>query len=62
CLRVDFWDVDEMASKILSVLHYTHLHSELQEQGNCEVKKFSWEIPARKCMDTYSRVLGGQHG
>ncbi|MFH1916417.1 MAG: glycosyltransferase family 4 protein, partial [Nanoarchaeota archaeon] len=47
CLRVDFWDVDEMASKILSVLHYTHLHSELQEQGNCEVKKFSWEIPAR---------------
>lgn len=59
CLLVDFWDVDEMASKILSVLHYPTLHAEIQEQGGNEVRKFNWEIPARKCIDVYNKVLGG---
>lgn len=57
CLKVDFWDVDEMANKILGVLHYGLLHKSLQENGSSEVKKFNWEIPARKCMDVYRQVM-----
>jgi glycosyltransferase involved in cell wall biosynthesis len=61
CLKVDFWDIEEMASKMLSVLHYPTLHEEIQEQGSREVKKFNWEIPARKCIDVYNKALeGGQ--
>jgi glycosyltransferase involved in cell wall biosynthesis len=58
-LKVDFWDVDDMSSKILSILHYTKLHEELEEQGSQEVLKFNWEIPAQKCISVYNKALRG---
>lgn len=59
CLKADFWDVDEMVNKIVSVLKYNSLHSELSSNGLNEVKKFNWDIPARKCIDAYNSVLAG---
>ncbi len=57
CLKVDFWDIDEMANKILGVLQYKALKESLSENGNNEVKKFSWNVPAQKCLDVYEKVL-----
>ena len=57
CLKVDFWDINEMANKIIAALNYSALHSTLTEEGVREVKKFNWNIPAKKCMDVYSCVL-----
>lgn len=57
CLKVDFWDVDEMASKIISVLEHQELHSSLCKNGSNEVRKFNWETPARKCIDIYNRIV-----
>lgn len=57
CLKVDFWDIDEMANKILAVLGHCSLRETLQENGSQELQKFSWEKSARKCLDIYQAVL-----
>jgi len=57
CLKVDFWDIDEMASKIIAVLNYNALHHCLKEHGLIEIKKISWNDSAKKCIEVYERAL-----
>jgi len=57
CLKVDFWDIDEMANKMIAVLRHAPLHSCLGEEGGKEVTKFNWEEPAQKCIDAYNVVM-----
>lgn len=56
-LKVDFWDIDLMANKILGVLNYPEVHQCLQENGSNELKKFSWDEPAEKCAGVYCKVI-----
>lgn len=56
CLKADFWDIDDIANKILAVLNYRVLHNTLKEHGYIEIKKFNWDIPAKKCLDIYQRL------
>jgi len=56
-LKVDFWDIDELANKMISVLNYRNLHHELSKHGSMEVHTFSWNIPAEKCIGIYNSVL-----
>jgi len=57
CLKVDFWDIDEIANKIIAVLKYNALHHCLKEHGLIEIKKFSWNDSAKKCIEVYERAL-----
>lgn len=57
-LKVDFWDVDEMANQIIAVLHHPALHHLLSEYGKQEVGKITWGLAARKCLDIYNNLLG----
>ena len=56
-LKVDFWDIDEMANKILAVLKYPPLQMTLREHGNFEVRKLRWEDAAINCAKVYSEVM-----
>lgn len=56
-LKVDFWDIDEMANKMMAVLNYEGLKDELAYHGFNEVKKFSWDEPAGKCMNVYDHMM-----
>ena len=56
-LKVDFWDVDEMANKIVAVLRHPPLQMTLREHGNFEVRKMSWQEAARQCIDVYDSLL-----
>lgn len=56
-LKVDFWDVDEMANKIIAVLRHNSLQKTLREQGSIEVRKLSWIDSARHCLDVYQSVV-----
>ena len=58
-LKVDFWDIDDIASKIISVLQHDALRDELQSNAMHEVEKFSWHAAAQKCVDVYRKVDGG---
>jgi len=51
--KVDFWDTDEIAHKILALIRYPHLHNLMREEGSHELDKFSWDKPAKKIVDTY---------
>ena len=56
-LRVDFWDIDEMANKIVAVLRHPPLQATLRQHGNFEVRKLSWQDSAQECIRVYQSVL-----
>ncbi|MCG2809146.1 MAG: glycosyltransferase family 4 protein [Candidatus Portnoybacteria bacterium] len=56
-LKVDFWDIDEMANKIISVLEHQELGQSLKENGEEEIKKISWRDSAQKCVEIYNQIL-----
>jgi glycogen(starch) synthase len=56
-LKVDFWDVNEMANKIVAVLKYPPLHMTLRNHGNFEVRKLRWRDAARSCLRIYQDML-----
>jgi glycosyltransferase involved in cell wall biosynthesis len=56
-LKVDFWDIDEMANKIVAVLRYPPLQESLRRNGRREAIKFRWEDSAARVNDIYHRVL-----
>ena len=47
-LKVDFWDVDELANKMLSVVANPGLHQALAENAKKEVEMLTWADAARK--------------
>ena len=56
-LKVDFWDVNEMANKIIAVLKYPPLQLTLREHGNFEVRRLRWSGAAEKCRKIYQDIL-----
>jgi glycogen(starch) synthase len=56
-LKVDFWDVNEMANKILAVLRHPPLQQALRDHGNIEVRRFSWTDSAARCVQVYETAL-----
>jgi glycogen(starch) synthase len=56
-LKCDFWDIDEMANKMINVLKYPELHSELKENSFREVQKFNLDTPAQKTKGIYEKAL-----
>jgi glycosyltransferase involved in cell wall biosynthesis len=57
CLEVDFWDVDELANKILSTLEYYPLREELVENSYRELKKLSWKNQGKKVLEIYKSLI-----
>ena len=56
-LKVDFWDVNEIANKIIAVLKYPPLQMTLKSHGNFEVRKLRWKDSAAKCVKIYEDML-----
>ncbi|MCJ7779173.1 MAG: glycosyltransferase family 4 protein, partial [Sedimentisphaerales bacterium] len=56
-LKVDFWDVNEIANKIVAVLKYPPLQMMLRSHGNFEVRKLRWGDSAAKCAKIYEQTL-----
>ncbi len=55
-LKVDFWDIDEMANKIVAVLKYPPLSQTLREHGRFEVRRLTWDGAAERCVQIYKSV------
>lgn len=56
-LKVDFWDIEEMANKIIAVLRHPSLRAELARNGGREARRQRWDIAAQKCLNIYSSLL-----
>ena len=59
CLKVDFWDIDEICNKTLALLNHDALHTCIREEGFQEVSRITWEESTNKCIDVYKNSLGG---
>lgn len=57
-LKVDFWDTDEMANKIIAVLRHPPLGATLREHADLEVRKLTWDGAAAKCLEVYDTAVG----
>lgn len=56
-LKTDFWDVDDMANKIISVIEHKSLRETLASEGGREARAQVWRKVAQRCMMIYERVM-----
>jgi len=56
-LKVDFWDVNEIANKVIAVLKHPPLEVMLRNYGGFEARKLRWKDSARKCAKIYEETL-----
>jgi len=56
-LKVDFWDINEMANKILATLKYKELSEDLKNESKKEIKNFSWGKAADSVLDVYHKLM-----
>lgn len=56
-LKVDFWDVNEMASQIIAVVQNDPLRDELFDNAARELARFSWDDAAHKMRGIYYQAI-----
>jgi len=55
-LKVDYWDVEDLANKILAVLGRPALRASLTAEGREELKGMRWEVRAERVKAIYEEV------
>lgn len=58
-LKVNFWDVREMASKIIAVLKHPVLAGAMAEKAREELRKIRWEKAAERIAAIYREAVSG---
>ncbi len=56
-LKVDFWDVDEMANQILSSLRYPVIRQQMVNEGRQQMKGMSWRQASAKMLAVYRNLV-----
>lgn len=57
CLKVDYWDIDEMANKILAVIQNDSLRDVLWQNAYQEYQTLSWNDASKKVKKVYDTHL-----
>lgn len=55
-IKIDFWDVDELANAITMVLNYKSLSKTLRKKGKKQVKQITWHEAAKKVNKIYHEL------
>jgi glycosyltransferase involved in cell wall biosynthesis len=55
-IKVDFWDVEDLAGKILAALAYPTLARELRVQGRLEAERLGWDRVAAQMTEIYGSL------
>jgi glycosyltransferase involved in cell wall biosynthesis len=58
-LKFDFWDVDDLAAKVIALLRYPEVRREMVARAAEEVTRFQWDAAARRVRELYARALAG---
>lgn len=56
-LKADFWDVDELANKIIMTLRHKPLYQDLSREGYKEVEGLNWSKSADKVIEVYKGLI-----
>lgn len=61
-LKVDFWDTDEMANKIIAVLRHPPLSQTLRAHSPMDLRRLTWDGAAEKCLAVYKDAMTSVSG
>ncbi|HAR44023.1 MAG TPA: 4-alpha-glucanotransferase [Bdellovibrionales bacterium] len=56
-LKVNFWDVEQLANLVISVLKYPELRQDISVMAGEEVRRLRWDASAVKTAAIYSKTL-----
>lgn len=56
-IKVDFWDVEEMANDIVCALFHRSLRETLRENAWSELSNVTWRKAAEKCVSIYKNLV-----
>ena len=56
-IKVDYWDVNEMANAIYSIISYPAMSQQLHEEGLDEVAGIVWKKAGTKVINIYKRLV-----
>lgn len=56
-LKCNFWDIEKLTDKVVSILRYNALKDELIKNANNEVKHMGWETPSIKCKEIFDEAI-----
>ncbi len=59
-LKIDAWDVDDLADKICAALTYEAMTREMVERSREELKAITWDRAARQIEEVYEMVTGNR--
>jgi glycosyltransferase involved in cell wall biosynthesis len=57
CFKVDFWDTDEMANKIIALLRYDSLRDTMTQSSKREIQLFTWDRVAERTLQVYRGLV-----
>ena len=57
CFKVDFWDVREMAAKIVALLRYPALREAISAGAKGDAARSTWERSAERCIGLYEKLI-----
>ncbi len=55
-LKVDFWDIDEMANKLIAILKYGVLAEELVNNSKKDLQRLTWNRQTKQIFDIYQEL------
>ena len=61
-LKVDFWDVDQMADKVVALLRRPEVGEALRAHAAQEVRGLTWTRAAQECMKVYGEQMEATNG
>ncbi|VVB99006.1 D-inositol-3-phosphate glycosyltransferase [uncultured archaeon] len=61
-IKVDFWDINAMAEKILSILKYPKLSSAMSEMSGHEAASCTWEKTSEETLEVYREAIALSSG
>jgi len=56
-LKYDYWDTQELADKMLSVISHKSLEDDLSKNGYEQTKQINWDKAAAKCVSIYQNYV-----
>ncbi|MCE5186786.1 MAG: glycosyltransferase family 4 protein [Planctomycetaceae bacterium] len=56
-IKVDFWDIHQIANKIVNILSRPAMSDMLKREGRIEMTKLRWETSARHIGELYKRMM-----
>jgi len=56
-IKVDFWDINAMAEKIIAVLGYQHLAKTMSRMSNAEAAHYTWGRTAEETLKVYQEAV-----